>query len=150
MISRKRLFLLFRIVFLLSIPLFLAACETSPEIGPEPLAGFFERVTALATTTVRGQLRDNPPKQTLLVAQLPFFEKMVTMNQLMDELKGIDPLKNLAFLIEMDVMFELQKPEHHYERSNFNSSDVQRQLVSAILTGMKRALDQLKRGKDGR
>jgi hypothetical protein len=82
---------------------FLAACEHTPDVGPEPLAGFFERVTALVTTTVRGQLRDNPPKQTLLVAQLPSFEKIATMNQLMDELKGIDPFKNLGYLIEMDI-----------------------------------------------
>jgi hypothetical protein len=150
MISRKRLFPIFRIVFLLSILLILTACEHSPDISPGPLAGFSERVTALITTTVRGQLRDNPPKQKLFVAQLPSFEKMATMNQLMEELKGIDPLKNLAYLIEADIMFELQKPEHHYERSNFNSPEVQRQLVSAILTGMKRGLDQLKRGKDGR
>jgi len=150
MISSKRLSSIFGIVFLLSILLILSACEHSPEIGPEPLAGFFERVTALVTTTVRGQMRDNPPKQQLLTAQLSSLEKTATMNQLIDELKGIDPLKNLGYLIEMDIMFELQKPEHQYERSNFNSSDVQRQLVSAILTGMKRALDQLKRGKDGR
>jgi len=150
MISRKHLFPIFRIVFLLSILLFLAACEHSPEIDPGPLAGFSEKVTALVTTTVRGQLRDNPPKQTLLAAQLPSFEKTVTMNQLMDDLKGIDPLKNLAYLIEADIMFELQKPEHHYERSNFNSSEVQRQLVSAILAGMKKALAQLKGGKDGK
>jgi len=150
MISRKRLFLLFRIVFLLSILLFLAACEHSPEIGPGPLAGFSEKVTALVTTTVRGQLRDNLPKQTVLAAQLPSFEKMATMNQLMDELKGIDSLKNLAYLIEADIMFELQKPEHHYERSNFNSSEIQRQVVSAIIAGMKKALTQLKGGKDGK
>lgn len=149
MISRKCFSPIFRIVFLLSILLILSACETSPEIGPEPLAGFFERVTALVTTTVRGQLRDNPPKQQLLTAQLPSFEKMATMNQLIDELKGIDPLKNLGYLIEMDIMFELQKPEHHYERSNFNSTEVQRQLVSAILAGMKKAIGQLKGGKDG-
>jgi len=150
MISKKRLFPIFRIVFLLSILLFLATCEHSPEIGLGPLAGFSEKVTALVTTTVRGQLRDNPPKQQLLIAQLPSFEKMATMNQLMDELKGIDPLKNLAYLIEADIMFELQKPEHHYERSNFNSSEVQRQLVSAILAGMKKAIAQLKGGKDGK
>ena len=149
MISKKRLFPIFRIVFLLSILLFLATCEHSPEIGLGPLAGFSEKVTALVTTTVRGQLRDNPPKQQLLIAQLPSFEKMATMNQLMDELKGIDPLKNLAYLIEADIMFELQKPEHHYERSNFNSSEVQRQLVSAILAGMKKAIGQLKGEKDG-
>ena len=150
MISRKRLFPIFKTVFLFSILLSLAACEHSPEIGPGPLAGFSEKVTALVTTTVRGQLRDNLPKQTLLAAQLPSFEKTATMNQLMDELKGIDPLKNLAYLIEADIMFELQKPEHHYERSNFNSSEVQRQLVSAILAGMKKALAQLKGGKDGK
>jgi len=150
MISRKRFSPIFRIVFLLSTLLILSACETSPEIGPEPLAGFSERVTALVTTTVRGQLRDNPPKQKLLVAQLPSFEKMATMNQLMDDLKAIDPLKNLAYLIEMDIMFELQKPEHHYERSNFSSSEVQRQLVSAILAGMKKAIGQLQGGKDGK
>ncbi|OGP74008.1 MAG: hypothetical protein A2V86_08150 [Deltaproteobacteria bacterium RBG_16_49_23] len=149
MISRKRLSPFFRIVFLLSILLFLAACEHSPEIGPGPLAGFSEKATALVTTTVRGQLRDNPPKQTLLAAQLPSFEKTATMNQLMDELKGIDPLKNLAYLIETDIMFELQKPEHHYERSHFNSSEIQREVVLAIITGMKRALAQLKGGKGG-
>src|SRR4030042_935182 len=149
MISSKRLSPIFGIVFLLSILLILAACETSPDISPGPLAGFSERVTALVTTTVRGQLRDNPPKQKLLVAQLPSFEKMATMNQLMEELKRIDPLKNLAYLIEADIMFELQKPEHHYERINFNSPEVQRQLVSAILTGMKKAIGQLQGEKDG-
>lgn len=150
MISRKRLFPIFRIIFLLSILLFLAACEHSPEISPGPLAGFSEKVTALVTTTVRGQLRDNLLKQKLLVAQLPSFEKMAAMNQLMDELKGVDPFKNLAYLIEADIMFELQKPEHHYERSNFSSSEVQRQLVSAILAGMKKAIGQLQGGKDGK
>jgi hypothetical protein len=149
MISSKRLSPIFGIVFLLSILLILSACETSPEISPGPLAGFSERVTALVTTTVRGQLRDNPPKQQLLIAQLPSFEKMAIMNQLMDDLKAIDHLKNLAYLIEADIMFELQKPEHDYERSHFNSSEVQRQLVSAILAGMKKAIGQLKGGKDG-
>jgi hypothetical protein len=150
MISSKRLSSIFGIISLLSTLLILSVCEHSPEIGPEPLAGFFERVTALVTTTVRGQLRDNPPKQQLLIAQLPSFEKMATMNQLMDELKGIDPFKNLGYLIEMDIMFELQKSEHHYERSNFNSSEVQRQLVSAILAGMKKGIGQLQGGKDGK
>ena len=145
---KRRPSALLKIANILLISILFFACS-QPELGPEPLAGFFERVTALVTTTVRGQLRDNPPKQTLLAAQLPSFEKMVTMNQLMEELKGIDPLKNLAYLIEADIMFELQKPEHHYERSNFNSPEVQRQLVSAILAGMKKAIGQLKEGKDG-
>ncbi|MBM4277033.1 MAG: hypothetical protein FJ130_04000 [Deltaproteobacteria bacterium] len=139
-----------RIIFLLSILLFLAACEHSPEIGPEPLAGFFERVTALVTTTVRGQLRDNPPKQQLLTAQFPSLEKTVTMNQLMDELKGVDSFKDLAYLIEMDILFELQKPEHQRERIGFNSPEIQRQVVSAIIAGMKKALAQIKGGKDGK
>lgn len=139
------IFRIFLLLFLFS----LGACEHSPDIPPQPLTGFFERVTALVTTTVRGQLRDNPPKQQLLTAQLPSLEKMATMIQLTDDLKAVDPLKNLAYLIEADVMFELQKPEHHYERSNFNSPDVQRQVVSAIITGMKKALAQIKGGKDG-
>jgi hypothetical protein len=150
MISRKYGSSIFRTVLFLSILLFLAACEHSPEIGPEPLAGFSEKVTALVTTTVRGQLRDNPPKQKLLLAQLPSFEKTVTMNQLIDELKGIDPLKDLSYLIETDIMFELQKPENQREKIGFNSPEIQRHLVSSILAGMKRALDQLKGGKGGK
>ena len=128
----------------------LAACETTPDVGPEPLGGFNEKVTTLVTTTVRGRLRENLQKQKLLEAQLPSLEKTLTMNQLMDELKGIDPLKDLAYLIETDIMFELQKPEHHRERTSFNNPEIQRELVSAILDGMKRALDQLKGGKGGK
>ncbi len=150
MISRKHFSPIYKIVFLLSILLFLTACEHSPEMGPEPLAGFSEKVIALVTTTVRGQLRANPPKQQLLMAQLPSFEKTVTMNQLMDELKGIDPLKNLAYLIEADIMFELQKPEHQREKMSFNSSEIQREVISAVIAGMKKALAQLKGGKDGK
>lgn len=150
MILKKHPIPIFRAVLLLSLLLFYAACETSPEIGPEPLAGFFERVTALVTTTVRGQLRDNPPKQQLLTAQLPSLEKTATMNQLTEELKGIDSLKDLAYLIEMDIMFELQKPENQRERIGFNSPEIQRQVVSAIIAGMKKALAQLKGGKDGK
>jgi hypothetical protein len=137
-------------VFLLSILLFLTACSHSPEIKPEPLTGFSEKVTALATTTVRGHLRDNLPKQKLLTAQLPSFEKMATMNQLMEELKTIDSLKRLAYLIETDIMFELQKPEHQREKMSFNSPEIQIEVVSAIIMGMKKALVQLKGGKDGK
>ena len=146
---KKHPILTFKTIFLLSILLLLTACS-QPELGPEPLAGFFERVTALVTTTVRGQLRDNPPKQQLLTAQLSPLEKTATMNQLTEELKGLNPIKDLAYLIEADIMFEIQKPEHHYERSNFNSSEIQRQVVSAIIVGMKKALAQLKGGKDGK
>lgn len=150
MISRDRPFSFFGIVFLLSTFLFLSVCEHTPEIGPEPLTGFSEKVTALVTTTVRGQLRDNLPKQKLLEERLFSFEKMVTMNQLMDELKGIDLLRDLAYLIETDIMFELQKPENQREKMGFNSPEIQRQIVSAINAGMKKALRQLTGGKDGK
>jgi hypothetical protein len=151
MILKKPASSIFKIPLFLSILLLsLAACEHSPDIDPQPLTGFFEKVTALVTMTVRGQLRDNPPKQQLLVARLPSLEKAATMNQFMDEFKGLDPLKSLGYLIEADIMFEVQKPEHHYERSNFNSPEIQRQIVSAIIAGMKTALDQLKGGKGGK
>lgn len=150
MTSRKHIFPICKTIFFFYLIFYLVACEHSPDIGPQPLAGFFEKVTALVTTTVRGQLRDNPLKQQLLTAQIPSFEKTITMIQLTDHLKTIDPFKNLAYLIEADVMFELQKPEHHYERSNFNNPEIQRQVVSAIIAGMKKALDQLKGGKNGK
>lgn len=150
MLSRNRFSPIFGMRLLLSLLLFLAACEHTPDVGPEPLGGFFEKVTALATTTVRGQLRDNLSKQNLLAGQLPSLEKTLTMNQFMDELKGIDSLRDLAYFIESDVMFELQKPEHQSERTNFNNPEIQRQLVSAILAGMNRALNQLKGGKGGK
>jgi len=150
MVLKKSTLAALRAGIILMIALFVAACEHSPEIGPEPLAGFFERVTALVTTTVRGQMRDNPPKQQLLTAQLSSLEKTATMNQLTEELKGIDSLKDLAYLIETDIMFELQKPENQRERIGFNSPEIQRQVVSAIIAGMKKALTQLKGGKDGK
>jgi len=140
--------ILMRMVHILLILLLLIACS-QPQPTPEPLKGFFEKVTAMVTSTIRGQLRDNPPKQKLLVVQLPSLEKMATMNQLVEGLKGVDPLKNLGYLIEADIMFELQKPEHQHERNNFNSPEVQRAVVSAIITGMRRAMEQLKGDKDG-
>jgi hypothetical protein len=150
MISKQSGPFTFITVFLLSVLLSLAACEHTPDVGPEPLGGFNEKVAALVTTTVRGHLRENLPKQKLLESQLPSLEKTLTMNQLTEELKGIDPLKDLAYFIETDIMFELQKPEHQRERISFNNPEIQRQLVSAILAGMKRALDQLKGGKGGK
>ena len=148
MLLRRRRPNLLRMTHILLIFLFLMACS-QPQPTPEPLKGFFEKVTAMVTSTIRGQLRDNPPKQKLLMAKLPSFEKMETMNQLVEELKGTESLKNFGYLIETDIIFELQKPEHHYERNNFNSPEVQRAVVSAIITGMKKAMEQLKGGKDG-
>ncbi len=121
------------------------ACEHSQEMGPRPLEGFFEKVTALVTTTVRSRLRDHLPAQKLLRSYLPSFEKAPTLNHLMEVMKGIDGLKDLAYLIESDVHFELQKPEHYYEKVHFNSQDIQRPLVGSVLAGMKRALEQLQR-----
>ncbi len=137
-----------RVGIILMIAFFLTGCS-QPQPTPEPLKGFIEKVTAMVTSTIRGQLRDNPPKQKLLMAKLPSFEKMETMNQLVEELKGTESLKNFGYLIETDILFELQKPEHQYERNNFNSPEVQRAVVSAIITGMKKAMEQLKGGKDG-
>ncbi|MCX8117016.1 MAG: hypothetical protein N3G78_03650 [Desulfobacterota bacterium] len=137
-------------LLLFSLLLHWGACEHSPDLSPQPLLGFYEKVTALTTTTVRGQLRDHPPRQQLLSALLPALEQGSTMNELTEILKGTGLLRDLAYLIETDVMFELQKPEHHYERVHFNSPEIQRQIVSAILGGMKRALDQVKGGRDAR
>lgn len=148
MFSRKYLSgLLARSLFLLILLLLIACAQ--PEPGPEPLKNFYERVTALVTTSIRGQLRDNLPKQKLLSAQLPSLQKKGSMGQVMEELKEIDYLKDLAYILEADIMFELQKPENHYEKNNFNSPEIQRELASGIIAGMKRALHQLKGGKDG-
>ncbi len=148
MISRDHSFSIFVIVFLSLAFLLLSSCEHTPEIAPEPLTGFSEKVTALVTTTVRGELRDNLLKQQLLMAQLPSFVKTLTMNQLMDELKKVDPLRDLAYFIETDILFELQKPEYQRENLSFNAPEIQAEIVSAIIAGMKKALDQIKGGKD--
>lgn len=128
----------------------LFSCGHSPDTPPQPLMGFFERLTALVTTTVRGEIRESPSKQQLLIALLPRLENSFTMNELTEELKGTLVLRDLAYRIEADVMFELQRPEHHHERVHFNAPEIQRQVVSALVGGMKKALDQLKGGKDGR
>jgi len=148
MISGKHDFPIRKGVFCLFLFLGLLACGHSSEIRPKPLVGFFERVTALVTTTVRGQLRDNPLKQKLLLSQLPSFEKAPSMNLLMEEIKRMDPLKDLAYLIETDVLFELQKPEYYHEKIHFDSPEIQRQLVISILTGIRKALDQLEGKSD--
>lgn len=150
MVPRKYLSSTCSIILSLSILTLFTSCAHSPETAPEPLTGFFDKVTALVTTTVRGQLRDNPSKQELLMEQLPSFEKKGTMNQIMDEMKEIPPLRDLAYFIETDIMFELRKSEHHKEKASFNAPEIQREVVSAIIAGMKTALAQLKGGKDGK
>jgi len=126
----------------------LLACEHTPERGPEPLEGFFEKVTALVTTTLRSHLRGDLSKQRLLEERIPSFERMTHLNQLTTEMRVIESLKDLGDLIEKDVFFELQKPEHDKERDGFNSPEIQRSLILSITSGMKRALDQLRERKD--
>jgi len=134
-------------VLLLSF-LVLLACEHTPGRGPEPLEGFFEKVTALVTTTLRSHLRGDLSKQRLLEERIPSFEKMTHLNQLITKMKEIESLKELSYLIEKDVFFELQKPEHEKERGRFNSPEIQQPLILSIISGMKRALDQLRERKD--
>jgi|GEM_PF-845591 len=134
------LFLVFSIV--------MACAQPSPK-DPEILTGFSEKVTALVTTTVRGNLRNDIGRQKLLMERIPFLEKNRTMNQLFNELKEIEKFKDLAYLVESDIWFELQKPEHQRERMSFHSPEIQREIISAIIAGMKKALSQLKGGKDG-
>lgn len=134
---------------LIGILFLAAACSHSPEIRPGPLTGFSEKVTGLATATARSQLRDHPLKQRLLKEQLPSLEKAATLNQLTDQLKGIEPFKELAYLLETDILFELQKPEHQREKRNFHSPEIQNQVVSAVLNGIKQALVQLRGGENG-
>ncbi len=140
-----------RQAFFLSLILFflvLIACEHIPERGPEPLEGFFEKVTTLTTTTVRNSLREDLSKQRLLEEKLPIFEKMSNLNELTSEMKKMESLKDLGYLIETDVLFELQKPEYYKERVEFNSQDIQQPLILSVVAGMKRALEQLKERKD--
>lgn len=151
-VKREIMDLNIRQAFFLSFILFffvLIACEHIPERGPEPLEGFFEKVTTLVTTTVRSFVRKDPLKQRLLEESLPLFEEKLNLNELTSEIKKVEPLKDLGELIKGDILFELQKPEYSQERSRFNSQQVQRQLIWSIITGMKRALDQLKGGRDG-
>ncbi len=133
-----------RLNIILSILLLLTtACPPHQGTGPQPLKGFQEKVTALVTTSVRSHLRDDRAKQELLKAQLPSLEKKETMSQLIDELKRMDQLKELAEVISKDVTFELGKPENQEIKDKFDSPEIQREVVSAIILGTKRGLQQL-------
>jgi len=126
-----------------SILLLLTSCSAHQGIAPKPLTTFSEKVTALVTTSVRSHIGGDRQKQDLLRRELPSLTKKTAMDPLIDHLKGIEPLKQLAQTIEGDVMFELRKPENQETKNNFNSPETQREVVSAILLGMTRALDQL-------
>ena len=106
----------------------------------EPLAGFYAKVEVKVTTSVTSHLQGDPGKQKLLKARLPSFERQLTMSRFIVALREVKQLSELAELIEAGVTFELRKPEHQEIRSNFNSPDVQRRVVAAIVQGMRRAL----------
>ncbi len=143
-LNLRQVFFLYPILFFLV----LIACKHIPERGPQPLEGFFEKVTTLVTATVRTYLRGDLSKQRLLEENLFIFKKMSNLDEFTSEIKKIDSLKDLGSLIETDILFELQKSEHHKERIEFNSQDFQRQLILSITMGMRRALEQLKERND--
>lgn len=132
-----------KLTILLSIFFFVPSCSTPRGTGPAPLTTFQKKVTALVTTSVRSHLREDTEEQKALKARLPSLQKKATMNELTDELNGVDELKELSGIIQKDVMFELGKPENRETKDRFNSPEVQREVVSAIILGMKRALQQL-------
>lgn len=133
---------------ILTIFLIFLSCNHLQNNGPKILTGFSERLTALVTTSVRSNLREDLTAQKLLNDRLPSLEKKKTLNQIMDELKAVDPLKGLAYIVEADIMFELEKTENRKQRENFNSPEVQQEIVSATIAGIKRALSQLRERKD--
>lgn len=128
---------------ILSLLLLTTSCPR-PErgTGPAPLEGFYAKVTALVTTSVRSHLRGNQDRQALLRASLPSLEGQPTMAQLMKALKSSEALSGLSRAIEADVNFELGKPEHQEVKSSFDTPDVQKSVVAAIIQGMRRALGQ--------
>lgn len=130
-------------LLLLTLFLLTIGCPARPGTGPEPPKGFSEKVTTLVTTSVRSHLRGDSGKQELFRKKLSSLEKKETMSQLIDELKGIEQLKELAEVISRDVMFELRKPENQEIREKFDSAGIQREVVSAIILGMRRGLQQL-------
>ncbi len=145
-IKLKALKLFIIIVF----SLFLIFCTQKPKNGPSILVGFSERVAALITTTIISNLRYNPPKQKLLEEKFPYLEKQTSFNRLIEELKKVDRLKDLAYIIEADIMFELQRSENQSRRENLNSPEVQKEILDATLIGIKKGLSQLKEEKDGK
>jgi len=142
-ILRRYAAMIVKLTILLSILYSFASCSTPRGTGPVPLKTFQEKVTALVTTSVRSHLRGDTEKQEFLKARLPSLEKKATMSELTDELKGVEMLKELSGVIPKDVMFELGKPENQEIKDKFDSPEIQREVVSAIVLGMKRALQQL-------
>ncbi len=126
--------------------LFLTACLTPPPPGPQPLDTFSERITAFATTSTRGELRDQPASQARLRTALPQLREQATVEQLMARLRALEGLNELAGRIERSLEFELENPEHRQIRENYHTPEVQRRVVAAIILGMERGLEQLQGG----
>jgi len=154
--NRQRIFIkksipiILKLVILSAFFLLFNFCSQRTDYSPKILIGFSERLTALVTTTVRSNLRENFTKQNLLREKLPFLEKKTTFSELMEELKITEHLKDIAYLIEADLMFELQKPENWNWRENYNSLEVQKEIFNATMAGIKQALSQLKGERDGK
>lgn len=145
---KKILGLIIKFWILIFTTLIFSYCIHPQENGPKILTEFPERLTALVTTSVRSNLRDDITSQKLLADILPFLEKKTSLNQMMGELKTVDPIKGLAYIVEADIMFELEKTENRKWRENFNSPEVQQSIVSATIAGIKRAISQLRERKD--
>lgn len=145
--TKSNILKLFILLMILSI---LISCSHKQKNAPKILIDFSERVEALITTTIRSNIRDYPLKQKLLVEKLSFLENQTTFIGLIDELKKVDQLKDLAYIIEADIFFELQRQENWHRRENFNSPEVQKELLNATLTGIKQSLSQLRGEKNGK
>ena len=127
-----------------------ACARAGPDNGPELLEGFYTKLAALVTSSVRGRLRDQPDGHPALHAMLPSLEQRTSSDSLLTELLGVATLRELAEPIERDITFELDKPEHEEVRTHLGSPEVQRQLVAAIVAGMRRAIIQLEEDINGR
>ena len=137
---------LIRDVIFLSLLLLVTSCPKPQLDGLRPLEGFHDKVAAQVTTSVRGRLRGDEEKQEVLRTSLPLLEQQPTMADLLARLEAVEELQVLAQPIRASVNFELNKPEHQAIKSNFNSPDVQQQVVAAIVQGMRKALTQLEGG----
>ena len=131
--------------FMLWLAVATACARAAPSDGLEPLEGVYARAAALVTTSVRGRLREQPDGHRALLARLPLLERQSSSDSLLAELRAAVVLRGLAEPIERDITFEIEKPEHEEIRANVGSAEVQRQLVVAIVAGMRRALAQLER-----
>lgn len=126
--------------------LLLAACPR-PEPGPiSPLQFFSDKVAQLVTTSVRSFVRNDSARQELLTNQLSSLERNSSLELLYQELENIELLKQLAVRIRADVEFVLADPENEAIKKGFNEPDIQKDTVSAVIRGMKTAMENLQGG----